>query len=121
MAISALLIALMFGQSAPSDPIAASFKDWRVEIEDDLGGADSRVRSVATKGCATTIVGKEGRWTIDWRAVRVIAMEDNFVFLEGPALKMAVVADVRDEAGQLRLRTMRDAMQAAADRCRSLN
>lgn len=74
---------------------------------------------VTTQGCVTTIAGEKGRWTVDWRTVRTIAMEDVFVFLEGPGLKIAVVADVRDAAGQGRLRAMRDAMAARAAKCQA--
>ena len=72
---------------------------------------------VATDGCVTIIAGEKGRWAIDWRTVRTIAMEDVFVFIEGPGLKIAAVADVKDASGQGRLRAMRDAMVAAAGRC----
>ena len=97
--------------------LQTSFAGWRTEIEDDLGSGDSRVTGVATKGCTTTITGEKGRWVLDWRAVRTIALEDVFVFLEGPGLKLAVVADVRSEADLPKLRGMRDAMLALVSRC----
>lgn len=112
-----LLAALALATAAPVDPLQASFAGWITEIEDDLGGGDSRVTGVATTACATTITGAKGRWTIDWRTVGTIALEDVFVFLEGPGLKLAVVADVRDTAGQTKLRGMWTAMKALATRC----
>lgn len=113
-----LLLALTLA-AATADPIAATFAGWHTEVEDDLGTGDSRVSGVATQGCVTTIIGEKGRWAIDWRQVRTIALEDVFVFLEGPGLKLAVVADVRDAAGQDKLRGMRDAMARLATRCQA--
>lgn len=116
MSASILLTALAVAQA---DPLAAAFQGWHTEVEDDLGTGDSRVTGVATQGCITTITGEKGRWAVDWRTVRTIALEDVFVFLEGPGLKLAVVADVQDAAGQAKLRGMRDAMAALATTCRA--
>lgn len=106
-------------QVAAADPIAAAFAGWYVEVEDDIGGGDWRVIGVGTEDCVTTLTGEKGRWAIDWHTVRTIALEDVFVFMEGPGLKIAVVADVKDAAGQGRLRAMRDAMTAEASRCQA--
>lgn len=103
---------------AQADALGAAFAGWHTEIEDDLG-PDSRVTGVATEGCVTTITGEKGRWAVDWRTVRTIALEDVFVFLDGPGLKLAVVADVRDAAGQAKLRGMRDAMAGLRGRCQT--
>ena len=100
-----------------AEALRASFAGWYTEVEDDLGSGDSRVTGVVTDGCTTTITGEKGRWTIGWRSVRTVALEDVFVFLEGPGVKLAVVADVRSEADLSKLRGMRDAMVALANRC----
>lgn len=108
----------MLATAAPAvDPLAASFAGWRTEVEDDLGNGDSRVTGVATAGCVTTIAGEKGRWAIDWRTMKTVALEDVFVFLEGPGLKLAVVADVRGDADLAKLRGMWTAMRGLATRC----
>lgn len=116
-----MLLAALALAATSSDPgadaLQASFAGWHIAVEDDLGAGDSPVRSVATQDCVTTIAGEKGRWTVDWRTVRTIALEDVFVFLEAPGLKIAVVADVRDAAGQEKLRGMWTAMKTLATRC----
>lgn len=108
----------MLAAAAPiGDPLAASFAGWLTQVEDDLGDGDSTVTGVATRGCLTTITGEKGRWTVDWRTVRTVALEDVFVFLEGPGLKLAVVADVKSEADLPKLRGMWTAMRDLAARC----
>lgn len=72
---------------------------------------------VVTQGCITTITGEKGRWVVDWRTIRTVALEDVFVFLEAPGLKIAVVADVKSEADLPRLRGMWTVMKALALRC----
>jgi hypothetical protein len=121
---ASLLAALALAQAAPApaeDHAAAlsrAFAGWYTEVEDDLGDADSRVTGVATDGCVTMITGEKGRWRVDWRTVEAVALEDVFVFLAGPGLKIAVVADVRDEAGLAKLRGMHAAMRGLAAGCR---
>lgn len=117
MLLAALALAAAPAADAQADALRAAFRGWYTEVEDDLGTGDSPVREVATAGCVTTITGEKGRWTVDWRTVRTIALEDVFVFLEGPGLKLAVVADVHDAAGQAKLRGMWTAMKALATRC----
>ena len=117
MAASPLLAALMLAQVAPADPLAASFAGWHTEVEDDLGSADSRVVSARTAGCVTTVVGEKGNWRLDWRTIETVALEDVFVFLKGPGVQLAVVADVRDAAGQTKLRGMWTAMRGLSARC----
>lgn len=113
-----LLAALALAAADPAgDALQASFVGWHTEIEDDLGSGDSRVTGVVTRGCVTTVSGEKGRWELDWRAIRTVALEDVFVFVEGPGVKLAVVADVRGEADLPKLRGMRDAMVALAARC----
>lgn len=120
MGTSASLFAALALVQAPvpaADPLASSFAGWHTEIEDDLGDNDSRVTGVATDGCTTVITGEKGSWRVDWATVQTIALEDVFVFLEAPSLKLAVVADVRDAAGQARLRGMWAVMKGLATRC----
>lgn len=113
-----MLTALALAAADPAgDALKASFAGWLTEVEDDLGSNDSRVTGVATDGCTTTITGEKGRWTVDWRTVRTVALEDVFVFLEGPSLKIAVVADVRSESDLPKLRGMWTAMRTLAARC----
>ena len=114
MLLAALALA---AADPPADALRASFAGWLTEVEDDLGDGDSRVTGVATVGCTTTITGEEGRWAVDWRTVRTIALEDVFVFLEAPGMKLAVVADVKSEADLPKLRGMWTAMRALATRC----
>lgn len=122
MTASALLAALALAraqlQPEPADAAAltASFAGWHTEVEDDLG-PDSRVTAVATAGCVTTVTGEEGSWRLDWRTIETVAPEDVFVFLKGPGVQLAVVADVRDAAGQAKLRAMWTAMRGLAARC----
>jgi hypothetical protein len=111
-------VGLALLQASPPDPVAAAFAGWHVEVEDDLGGGDSRVTAVSTVGCVTTIMGEKGRWAIDWARVDTVGLADVFVFLRAPELQIAVVADVRDEAGLAKLRGMHTAMIAARERCR---
>ena len=113
-----LLAALaLVAADPPADPLRASFAGWLTEVEDDLGDGDSRITGVTTAGCTTTIIGEKGRWVVDWRTVQTVALEDVFVFLKAPRLKIAVVADVRDTAGQAKLRGMWTGMKALATRC----
>lgn len=118
MTVSAVL-ALALAQAVPTevDLLAASFSGWHTAVEDDLGSADSRVQAVATVGCVTTLTGEKGSWRLDWRVIETIALEDVFVFLKGPGLQLAVVADVRDAAGEAKLRSMWTAMRGLATRC----
>ena len=113
----ALALALTPADDPPADALRESFASWTTAVEDDLTHTDSPVTDVATDGCTTKIAGERGNWTVDWRTVRTVALEDVFVFLEGPQLKLAVVADVQDQAGQARLRGMWNAMQGLARRC----
>lgn len=113
-----LFAALALAAADPAaDPLKASFAGWHTEVEDDLGDGDSRITDVATRGCTTTIIGEKGRWTVDWRTVRTVALEDVFVFIEAPGVKLAVVADVKSEADLPKLREMWTAMKALAARC----
>ncbi|WP_425230532.1 hypothetical protein [Sphingomonas sp.] len=120
MAVEAL-IALLITQAAPAaatpDPLAASFAGWIIEVEDDLHHSSSRLQSVVTAGCVTTLKGAQGRWVVNWRTVDTVALEDVFVFLRGTAFQIAVVADVQDTAGRAKLRRMWMAMQMLARRC----
>ncbi|WP_419809880.1 hypothetical protein [Sphingomonas sp.] len=121
MAADVLIALALAATGAPAgavpDPLAASFAGWYTEIEDDLGTGDSRVKRVVTAGCLTTITGEKGSCRVDWRTVDTVALEDVFVFLKGPSLQIAVVADVRDAAGQAKLRGMWMAMRALSARC----
>lgn len=119
MTANLLLAALALVQAAPlaADPLAASFAGWHTGVEDDLGSADSRVKAVRTAGCVTTVTGEKGSWRLDWRTIETIALEDVFVFLKGPGVQLAIVADVRDAAGQAKLRGMWTAMRGLAARC----
>jgi hypothetical protein len=117
---SALSLALTIAQAQPADPIAATFRGWHVEVEDDRGGPDARVTDATTIGCVTTISADKRSWAVDWSQVDTIGLADVFIVLRGPGLQIAVVADVRDAAGVARLRGMRDAMMAAQGRCRRL-
>ena len=113
-----LLMALaLAADDPPADFLRESFAGWTTQIEDDLGHRQSRVTEAVTRGCVTTITGEQGQWSVDWRKVKTVALEDVFVFLEGPQLKLAVVADVQNDAGQARLRAMWVAMRTLATRC----
>ena len=113
-----LLAALALAAADPSaDALRESFAGWLTEVEDDLGDGDSRVTGVATVSCMTTITGEKGRWVVDWRTVQTVALEDVFVFIEAPGVKLAVVADVRSEADLPKLRGMWAAMRGLAARC----
>ena len=112
-----MALALVAADDPPVDALREIVAGWPTAIEDDLSHGNSRVTDVATRGCVTTITGERGNWTVDWRKVRTVALEDVFVFLEGPQLKLAVVADVRDTDDQARLRNMWTAMRTLATRC----
>lgn len=112
-----IALALAAANDPPADFLRESLAGWPTQIEDDLTHRQARVSDAATAGCTTTMTGEQGSWTVDWRKVRTVALEDVFVFLEGPQLKLAVVTDVQNGADQARLRAMWTAMRTLATRC----
>ena len=107
---------LLLAAAASPDPIAAAFASGLAVIEDDVN-ADSRVMSVATRGCETRIVTADRTYTVDWRTAEGVAMADTFVHVSAPPAKFAVLIDAEGEAGQARLRALATALGDKAKSC----
>jgi hypothetical protein len=71
-----------------------------------------------TKGCKTQIVGTTRKWTIDWRKVKIVALEDTFVFVAAPPVQLAIVGDASIPEQAAKLAALNAAMKQAAARCR---
>ncbi len=105
--------------TTPADPIAAAAQGLNAQIEDDMrDGGDLRLVSMTTKGCKTRMVSTARRWTINWRKARMVALEDTFVFVEAPPVKLAIVGNASIPAQAAKLAALNAAMQGAAARCR---
>lgn len=69
------------------------------QIEDDLSQRpDVMLASAQNEGeCFTVLRGQTGDrvWRIDWRKIEVVAPVQNFVFIQGEGVKMALVGDFR--------------------------
>ena len=102
--------------TAPAGPIATATRGLVAVVEED-GQADVRLRAVRTRGCRTEIVGASRRWTIDWRRPASVALEDTFVFIDAPPVRIAIVADAPRPDQARRLRALDAAMRGVAMRC----
>ena len=102
---------LMLHTSAPLphmpvdyDPIAAAAKDLKAQVEDDNGGGDLMLLSMATQDCKTMVRGAPAReWVIDWKTIKTLGLQQNFIFVKGDDLQIAIVADTSkaDQADKL--------------------
>jgi hypothetical protein len=111
---------LMMLASAPAnDPIAEAATGLNAQIEDDVRpGGDIRLVSFKTKGCKTRMAGTTRKWTIDWSKAEMVALEDTFVFVAAPPIKLAIVGDASIPDQAAKLVALNAAMQDAAARCK---
>ena len=115
------MIALLMMLASPlsADPIAQAAVGLNAQIEDDIRpGGDIRLVSFQTKGCKTRMIGTTRNWTIDWRKAEMVALEDSFVFVAAPPVKLAIVGDASITDQAAKLAALNAAMQGAAAQCR---
>ncbi len=114
-----LLLIAATPQSATTDPIAAAASGLTAQIEDDMRpGDDSMLVSMKTKGCKTRMTGTTRKWTIDWRKAEMVSLQDTFVFVSAPPIKLAIVGDASIPDQAAKLAALNAAMQDAATRCK---
>ena len=71
---------------------------------DDNGGGDLMLLSMATQDCKTMVRGAPAReWVIDWKTIKTLGLQQNFIFVKGDDLQIAIVADTSkaDQADKL--------------------
>lgn len=98
------------------DPIATALVGLIAVVEED-GAPDRPLVGMTTHGCETKVSAQESDWTIDWRKAEAVALEDTFVFVSAPPVKLAVVADASKPDQADKLRELNRAMQEVAKRC----
>ncbi len=110
---------MILATAPAADPIAQAAVGLNAQIEDDVrASGDIRLVSFKTKGCKTRMIGTTRKWTIDWRKADMIALEDTFVFVSAPPVKLAIVGDASIPDQATKLVALNAAMQDAATRCR---
>ena len=118
MLILAAFLAVAAQSPSPApDPIARAIDGLVAEVEEDRQ-PDRRLETMATNGCETVVTAAGGTWTIDWRRAQRVVLEDTFVFVDAPPVRLAIVGDAGIPAQAARLVALSEAMQAAAARCR---
>ena len=117
MLILAAFLAVAAQSPSPApDPIARAIEVLVAEVEEDRQ-PDRRLEAMATNGCETLVTAAGRTWTIDWRRAQRVVLEDTFVFVDAPPVRLAIVGDAGSPEQAARLVALSEAMQGAAARC----
>ena len=101
---------------AVPDPISAAVNGLVAVVEED-GQPDVRLEGMRTDACRTVVMAAGRQWTIDWHRVEAVALEEGFVFVAAPPVRIAIVADGLQPDQAERLRLLDSAMRQVAQRC----
>jgi hypothetical protein len=110
-----ILTLLLFLSNSP-EPIDKAFTGLVAEVEDDLG-PDYPLQAIQTKGCKSKLIAKGKAWSVNWAKAEMVALEDTFVFIMAPRIKLAIVGDASKPDQRIKLEALYDAMMDKAGTC----
>ena len=111
-----LILFLLAIAAEPQDTMAATIVGLYAVVEED-DQPDRRLLALRTSGCTTRVTAEGRSWTVDWRKADAVALEDTFVFVSAPPVKLAIVGDASKPDQAAKLSALHLEMLAAARRC----
>ncbi len=116
--LSLLCVSTGVAASPVASEIDRAFTGLVAVVEDDIGrGPELRLKKIQSKACKSKLVGKKQIWTVDWKKVDAVALEDTFIYLSAPSVKLAIVGDASQPDQLRKLQMLHRAMSEKALSC----